>query len=380
MKFLIAFASIVVIFAGIKAAQPLAGPFLLAIFFAMVLTPPLRWLKQKGLSDWAALSALSLLVFLSGMGLVWILSYSLTDFVDRLPAYREKATAGVAKFDNWINDAVQQFDRVEKTVPKIPIFLEEPAESVNRAQPVETPQPQKTAEISRERFSLFDVIHLDTLIGYVHFGVKELLNIATVSTLVVILVIFMLIEASRLPEKVRAAFDGNDLSNEYFKKIAADTWNYMKIKTVICLLTGFVTAVGLWFLGIEYALLWGILIFFLNFIPNIGQIIALVPPVLLALLDQGAAMAFVVLIWLVIVNTLFGYGVEPRYLEEGLGISGLVVLLSLIFWGWLLGLIGMFLSAPLTMVMKIVLQNNRKTRWIAVLLSNHVSNPKPQPK
>jgi predicted PurR-regulated permease PerM len=96
--------------------------------------------------------------------------------------------------------------------------------------------------------------------------------------------------------------------------------------------------------------------------------------VLLALLDNGISMAIVVLIWMIVVNTAFGYGVEPRYLEHGLGISGLVVLLSLIFWGWLLGPIGMFLSAPLTMVVKIVLQNDQKTRWIAVLLSNHTRN------
>jgi predicted PurR-regulated permease PerM len=385
-KFLIIFASVVVILAGIKAAQSLASPFLLAVFFAMVLMPPLRWLKQKGLSDWVALSVLSLAVLLFGLGLVWILSYSLTDFADRLPAYREKVTAGVTQLDHWINNAIQKFDQMEKSVPKIPIFQEEPAEPILPPEITETalpaaitttpPTETATSEITalREPFSLFNVIHLDTLIGYIHLGVRELLNIATVSSLIVVMVIFMLIEAARLPEKVREAFGGRDLSNEYFRKIAADTWNYMKIKTIINLMTGFVTATGLWFLGVDYALLWGILMFFLNYIPNIGQIIASIPPVLLALLDQGATAAVIVTVWLVVVNTVFGYGVEPRYLEKGLGISGLVVLLSLIFWGWLLGPIGMFLSAPLTMVLKIVLQNDLKTRWIAVLLSNHVSN------
>ncbi|MDR1053145.1 MAG: AI-2E family transporter, partial [Planctomycetaceae bacterium] len=370
----------------IKAAQSLAAPFLLAAFFAMVLMPPLRWLKQKGLSDWVALSALSLVVFLFGIGLVWILSYSLTDFAGRLPTYREKVTAGVTQLDDWINDAIQKFDQMEKSVPKIPIFQEEllheeptelipPTETtVQTAQPTET----VTSEITplHEPFSLFNIVHLDTLIGYIHLGVRELLNIATISSLIVIMVIFMLIEAARLPEKAREAFGGRDLSNEYFRKIAADTWNYMKIKTIINLLTGLITAIGLWLLGVEYALLWGILMFFLNYIPNIGQIIASVPPILLALLDQGATTAAVVTGWLVVVNTAFGYGVEPRYLEKGLGISSLVVLLSLIFWGWLLGPIGMFLSAPLTMVMKIVLQNDPKTNWIAVLLSNHSTHLK----
>ncbi|MDR1480323.1 MAG: AI-2E family transporter [Planctomycetaceae bacterium] len=384
-KFLIIFASVVVILAGAKAAQSLIAPFLLAVFFAMVLMPPLRWLKRKGLADWLALSVLSLVVLLFGIGLVWILSYSLTDFADRLPNYREKVTTGVAQVDNWINNAIQKFDQMEKSVPKFPILQEKPIEQIPPTEitttiPPTTPTTQPpeniTPEItpSHEPFSLFNIVHLDTLIGYIHLGVREILNIATISSLIVIMVIFMLIEAACLPEKLRSAFGGRDLSSEYFRKIAADTWNYMRIKTIINLLTSFVTAIGLWFLGVEYALLWGILMFFLNYIPNIGQIIASIPPILLALLDQDATMAVVVTIWLVVVNTAFGYGVEPRYLEQGLGISGLVVLLSLIFWGWLLGPIGMFLSAPLTMVLKIVLQNDQKTRWIAVLLSNHASN------
>ncbi|MDR0328722.1 MAG: AI-2E family transporter, partial [Planctomycetaceae bacterium] len=214
------------------------------------------------------------------------------------------------------------------------------------------------------------VVPVNTLITYVQLGVNTLLGIATVSSLVLIMLVFMLLEAARMPDKVKEAFGGRDLSNEYFKKIADDTWNYMKIKTVVCFLTGLFTFFGLWFLGVEYALLWGLLMFFLNYIPSIGQVIASVPPILLALIDGGASLAIGVTVWLIIVNTFFGIGIEPRYMGEGLGISSLVVLLSLIFWGWLLGPIGMFLSAPLTMVMKIILQNDTKTKWIAVLLSN----------
>ncbi|MDR2170754.1 MAG: AI-2E family transporter [Planctomycetaceae bacterium] len=405
-KFLVAAASVVVILAGLKSAQSLAAPFFLAVFFAMVLLPPLRLLKRKGFADWSALLTLSLLVFLFGIGLVWILSYSLTDFANRLPAYRIKATAGVTQVDNWINNVIQKFKSIEESVPKISV-PEIPFAETSNPNPNPNPNPNSNlnhnpnpdqnisvteipvvpAEVSAdviqpvskgafevsERFSLFDIVHVDTLIGFIHFGVSEILNIVTVSSLIVVMVIFMLIEAARMPDKIREAFSGRDLSNEYFRKIAADTWNYMKIKTIINLLTGFVTAVGLWLLGVEYALLWGVLMFFLNYIPNIGQIVASIPPILLALIDHGLASSVVVMLWLIVVNTAFGYGVEPRYLERGLGISGLVVLLSLIFWGWLLGPIGMFLSAPLTMVLKIVLQNDQKTHWIAVLLSNHAS-------
>jgi predicted PurR-regulated permease PerM len=385
-KFLLASASIIIILAGLKASQTLIAPFLLAVFFALVLMPPLRFLKQKGLSDIVALIALSVIVFLFGLGVVLIFSSSLTNFADRLPTYREKTTAGITILDDWINVTIDRFEQVNDSFPKIQYEIEteikpeidtelkteSKTENVNPVTPEVLPEvpPEVQPESPRERFSLLNIIQLDTLVAYVHLGVKELLNVATVSSLIAIMVIFMLIEASRMPEKVREAFGGRDLSNEYFNKIAADTWNYMKIKTIVSLLTGLATATGLWFLGVEYALLWGILMFFLNYIPNIGSIIAAVPPILLALIDQGLTMGIIVTIYLIVVNMGFGYGVEPRFLGEGLGISSLIVLLSLIFWGWLLGPIGMFLSAPLTMVLKIVLQNDPKTRWVAVLLSN----------
>ena len=413
-------AAIIVILAGLKAAQSLVSPFLLAVFFALILTPPLRWLKKKGLPDGIAILTLSTLVFLLGLGIVLIFSNSLTHFASKLPAYKEKVAAGYLTIDTWINNVADRFNAIGETIQqyrpmgessettgnsennplleKEPLLLSEEEgtlgkeggpiftlstvkewwEELGQAErqltpkttvPVAVPEVKENLPV-REKLSLSNVIPLNMLISYVQIGVNTLLNIATVSTLVLIMVVFMLIEAARLPDKVREAFGDRDLSNEYFKKIADDTWNYMKIKTVICFLTGLTTTLGLWFLGVEYALLWGLLMFFLNYIPNIGQVIASVPPILLALIDGGLISALLVTAWLVFVNSAFGIGIEPRFLEHGLGISSLVVLLSLIFWGWLLGPVGMFLSAPLTMVMKIILQNDPKTRWIAVLLSN----------
>jgi len=431
-KFLLASAAIIVIFAGIKAAQSLLAPFFLAVFLALILTPPLRWLKQKGLSDGIAILVLSTFMFLIGLGVVLVFTNSLTHFASKLPVYRDKVAATYTTIDDFINHAADRFNAIGESITQFnPIEFghteaEPEAEPIDETEDGTAPHPsplpegegalsvplpegegrlfvlptaeewladerlalaRETNELAletneptitqedeeppvRERLSLSNVIHVNTLIDIVQFGVNTLLNIATVSTLVIIMVVFMLIEAARLPDKVREAFGNRDLSNEYFKKIADDTWNYMKIKTIICFLTGLSTSIGLWFIGIEYALLWGLLMFFLNYIPNIGQVIASIPPVLLALIDGGLLTAALVIAWLVLVNSFFGIGIEPRYLGQGLDISSLVVLLSLIFWGWLLGPIGMFLSAPLTMVVKIVLQNDPKTRWLAVLLSN----------
>ncbi|MDR0870700.1 MAG: AI-2E family transporter [Planctomycetaceae bacterium] len=363
-KFLLTTASVFIIFAGLKLSQSLVAPFLLAVFFALVLMPPLRWLKRKGLSDAVAVFTLSSLVFLFGLGMILVFSSSLTNFAGKLPEYQKKTTAAITMLDDWLNTAADKFRQVEKNLPTLPAILEQTENETSTT--VAVSQPEK----KEKTFSLLSIVQLDTIMGYVKTSVAGLLNFATVSSLIAVLVIFMLFEAAQLPQKVQEAFAGQDLSNEYFKKIAADTWNYTKIKTVISFLTGAATAAGLWFLGVEYPLLWGILMFFLNYIPNIGQFIAGVPPVLLAFIDQGAGTAVAAAVWITIVNTFFGYGIEPKYLGEGLGISSLVVLISLVFWGWLLGPIGMFLSAPLTMVMKIVLQHIPSTRWLAVLLSN----------
>jgi predicted PurR-regulated permease PerM len=374
LKFLLASAALIVIFAGLKAAQGLIAPFLLAVFFALILTPPLRYLKKKGLPDALAIIVLSGIVFLLGLGVVLIFSNSLTQFAAKLPDYKEKVTVGYTAIDTWINnvadtmstfgDTITQFNPLETEAPQ----LEESEISENKPEPMALPDSPMSLETNK--LSLSNVIQVNTLISYVQIGVNTLLGIATVSSLVLIMLVFMLMEAARMPDKVKEAFGGRDLSNEYFKKIADDTWNYMKIKTVICFFTGLTTTIGLWFLGVEYALLWGLLMFFLNYIPSIGQVIASIPPILLALIDGGTSLAIGVTVWLIVVNMFWGIGVEPRFMGSGLGISTLVVLLSLIFWGWLLGPVGMFLSAPLTMVVKIVLQNDQKTRWIAVLLRN----------
>lgn len=393
LKFLICSACIVVLLAGLKAGQTLLSPFLLAVFFALVLMPPLRWLKQKGLSDLVAILVLSLVVILFGLGVVGILSSSLTSFAKRLPHYQEKLSTTLKVADNWFDSVQKKFAAMEESFKESVSFIPNESDGFPEAASVsntaisdtvesgpamhaladENPQSEESADLA-EGFSLRSMIRLDSLMKFVHSGVMELLNIATASFLIAVMVIFLLIEASQMPEKVRAAFHGRDLSNEYFKKIADDTWKYTKIKTIVSLLTGVATTIGLWFLGVEYALLWGLLMFFLNYIPNIGPIIASLPPILLAFVDQGLTMSVAVTVWLIFVNFAFGYGVEPRYLGEGLGLSSLIVLLSLIFWGWLVGPIGMFLSAPLTMVLKIVLQNDPNTQWIATLISNHAPN------
>jgi predicted PurR-regulated permease PerM len=150
----------------------------------------------------------------------------------------------------------------------------------------------------------------------------------------------------------------------------------MAIKTLVSLATGILVTIALAIIGVDYPILWGLLAFLLNFIPTFGSILAAVPPVLLAVVQLGVGEAFFIAIFYVLVNVIVGSVLEPRFMGRGLDLSSLVVFLSLVFWGWILGPVGMLLSVPLTIMVKIALENSEDTRWIGVMLGAGGATPK----
>ena len=190
--------------------------------------------------------------------------------------------------------------------------------------------------------------------------------------LIFLTVVFILFETSSFPLKFRAVAEDPDHALDRFADFREKVKRYLVIKTVASLGTG--VAIGLWLavLGVDYPMLWGLLAYLLNYVPNIGSIIAavpaVVPAVLFAAVQLGPGAALWSALGYLVVNVVVGSVIEPRFMERGLGLSTLVVFLSLVFWGWVLGPVGMFLSVPLTMMIKIALDSRPGTHWIAVLL------------
>ena len=379
---LIGVAAVIVILAGLKAAQMIVAPFFLAAFFAIVLIPPLRWLKSKGFSDVAAFSSISGAVLIVGIIMIGILAKSANMFIAKIPDYQNK----VGKTLTVIDETLEPYGLSLWGGVKVP---ESPKETQKVPETRETPQPPpveavEESEIEEEGVAAeesmpFDDPRLNLLresspintIGIITFiqkGVMELCMLIGVAVLVLVMLVFMILEAARMPQKLLDAFGSKGITNDHLKKIAEEIWRYILIKGMISFFTGLFTWLFLWLMGIEYAALWGIMAFFFNFIPNLGPIISSVPPIALALFDHGFGSCAVVIFGLIAINWIGGYYYEPKYLGDGLGISPLVVLLSLIFWGWLFGIIGMFLSAPLTMVVKIVLHSFDDTKWVSRLM------------
>ena len=334
-RFLIGAACLVVVIAGLRAAATVVLPFLVAVFLAVVSVPLMRWLARHKVPQPLAvlgtvLSAVGVVVLL---GLV--VGQTVSEFTAAAPGYQ-------ARLQDLMDSVVVLLDDVGV-----------PAEEI-RGLDLLPP-------------GLFDMV--GGVLG-------AIASFASNTFLVLLTAVFIMIEAAGFGAKLRAAF-GQDANFGQFEQMTQQVQKYLVIKTAISAGTGLV--VGLWVaaLGLDFALLWGLVAFILNFIPNLGSIIAAVPAVLLALVQFGPARAGVIALGYVAINVVFGNFVEPLLMGRRLGLSTLVVFVSLVFWGWVWGPIGMLFSVPLTMVIKIALENTKDFRWVAVMLDANSSASPP---
>ena len=331
-RFLVLTAAFVIIVAGMKAASPIIVPFLLSIFIAIISAPGMFYLQTKGLPAVLSLLAVISVVLVFILLVVVLIGTSVDDFSQALPLYQSRLE--------------EKLQVLSGLFSKVGIEL-----SVQVIQ------------------QYFDPSAVMKLVAHTLSGLGSVLSNGF---LILLTVCFMLMEASSFPVKLRNALGSPDHPLEKFDHFLVTVKQYMAIKTGISLVTGLLVWFVLWIIGVDHALLWGVLAFLLNYIPNIGSIIAAVPPTLLALIQLGLGDAIAVVILFTTINVVVGNVIEPRFMGKGLGLSTLVVFLSLIFWGWVLGPVGMLLSVPLTMTVKIALDHRHETRWIAQLLDSEI--------
>jgi AI-2 transport protein TqsA len=327
-QIMVILASFVVIVAGMKAAESIIVPFLLSLFIAIIALPPYLWLQKKKVPRGIAL-VIIILAFLSSIFLIGVLiGTSVNDFLTKLPFYEQKLQTQTQALLSWL---------VEKK------YIEPDFQISNAFKPG---------------------VILD-IVGNVF---NQLSNLFANGFLILLTVIFMMLEVSSLPNKINNMSSDPEASLSRIKAVTQNINKYITLKTIMNLCNALLVTIFLFFMGVDYYLLWGLLAFMLNYIPTIGSFLALLPPALLALIQFGFVEAIVVVIGFIIINTLIGNIIEPRFMGKGLGLSTLVVFLSLIFWGWVLGPIGMLLSVPLTITIKIALDSSEETRWLSVLL------------
>lgn len=327
-RFLLGAAAFVVVVAGMKAAESLLVPFLLSVFIAVICAPPLAWLTKRGVP--LALAMLSIIIFIVVFGLAIgaIVSTSINDFSKDLPTYQVKLAALTNTFLQWL-------------------------ESMGFALPVSQIQ---------------ESINPGTVMNMVGKTLASLGNVMTNAFLILLTVIFILSESAMFHTKLQRAAGEGAKSLAAIERFTSSINRYMAIKTGLSLLTGVLIMCWLWVVGVDYPVLWGLVAFLLNFVPNLGSILAAIPAVLLALIQLGTGGALLTATGYVFANVLMGNVLEPRMMGKGLDLSTLVVFLSLVFWGWVLGPVGMLLSVPLTMTVKIALESTGKPSMVSVLL------------
>ena len=330
LKIVIMLGMLVIILSGIRVAADIIVPFILALFIAVVLNPVVQRMVKLRIPRVIAVSLLIVIIVMLMVLLLAYLGTSLNELARTLPQYRSSLVISLKNLEPWLQRA-----GIGVSVDELVKYIDP-----NAAMTLVT---NLLAQMSNAMSSIF---------------------------LLLLTVVFMLLEVPQLPNKLKQMMSRPIEGMAAIQRAIDSVSHYLVLKTAISIVTGLVAWGMLAALDVRFAFVWGLLAFALNYIPNIGSVLAAIPPIAQVLVFSGLYDALVVFAGYLVINLVFGNILEPRIMGRGLGLSTLVVFLSLIFWGWLLGPVGMLLSVPLTIIVKIALEQTNGGQSIAVLLSD----------
>lgn len=345
LRALLSGAALVIVLAGMKLATDFLVPVFLAFFVAILSMPIVTFLRGRRFPGWLAVLITLLINFSVLIGVGFLLSALAQDFQLRWTEYYE----------------IRLRELFEEMVGWVQMKLE-------------------SVGVKDTEEKIGEIFNIDAMIGLVKISggaiATKLAEFLKVTFIVLLLMVFMLTEGRAFVQKIPRlkALQGPDLSK--LNRAASDIQKYLAIKTGVSAATGILAFLLCYFLDLDFPMLWGIVAFCLNFIPAIGSIFAAIPPFLLALIQHGIGEAFIVLAGYGLINMIWGNLIEPTLMGHRFGISTIVVLLSVMFWGYIFGPVGMFLAVPLTMMVKVMLDNSTDLRWVSFLLEKNNPTPK----
>ena len=347
-------------------------PLLIAAFLCYLFVPAHRWLVRHKLPSILAYLLISGVVLGISYGVATMtfrsigqMSKDLPTYVQKLQTAAEHATLGVKeKLSSLLGDHLSASRNTGRATTSTA------AVAATSTAPSEESKLSSTSRAPRE--SQFRLISTDQLISLGRSGVETSLGLFTSMFVVVVFMLFLLAEVAGFERRIVSAFGAEKAAHihKVTSKINTAISQYIAVKTFTSLLIGLTTTGILYFFGVQYAVLWGILTFLANFVPYIGSMVAVALPILMAFVQFGTLIIpLTLLVLLTIGQMIIGYAIEPRMIGRKLGVSPLMILLSLAFWGLLWGVPGMILSAPLIVTVKIILENIEQTRPIATMMS-----------
>lgn len=311
---LLSLAAIFIVAFGIRASAAILNPILLASVITIIALPLPARLSKRGLPGWLSF-ALTLIIVIGSIALVALLIFLAIDQLEPDTSWQEAAEEG-----------------------------------------------QSLSEL----FSGF--LQLRRVEQFWQFIISGFVNGLITMGMVLLIFIFMLSAAVSLPSAERKGLLPNNPALKSVSQLTAEVRRYMSITTVVNILVGLGDVILLWIVGVPYALLWGVLSWVMGYIPTVGFWIAMIPPIIVAWQLLGVEEAIIVFLGYVLINGSVQNFIQPRLMGQGLGISPVVVFISLFVWGWLLGGVGAILAVPLTLLIIAILESSKNTQVLASLM------------
>ncbi|MBL1075959.1 AI-2E family transporter [Nocardia sp. 2] len=329
---LLAAAAGVVAIAGMKLSAGMLGPIFLALMLTVAVQPIQSWAQRRGLPPWLGMVGAVIAVVVIIFGIVGMLAVSIAQLATILPGYADKLQDLLA----GVRDLLKQFGVGGKPI--------------------------------QEMLSNIDMGKLVSLLETLLSGT---LGVFSNLLFILALVLFMAVDGMTIGRKLEIISSVRPDIGYALTTFAEGTRKYLVVSTVF----GFIVAVldggALWLMGIQLPVLWALLSFITNYIPNVGFVIGLVPPALLALLSEGPrAMLWVIVVYSVL-NFVIQSIIQPKFVGDAVGLNVTITFLSLVFWTWILGALGAILAVPLTLLLKAMLLDiDPATRWVNVLIGD----------
>ncbi|HEV2855002.1 MAG TPA: AI-2E family transporter [Thermoanaerobaculia bacterium] len=324
---------------------PVLVPFVLAVFLSRIFSPLVAALRQRRVP--APLAILLVLILVSIVILIFsvVLYSSAQSFTEAMPRYQARLKGMLGEVSAWL---AASFPRLQAQIQHY--------------------QWDKAVEIS-------------SVTGVAAGMVGSFLVFFNDAFLVLLFLVFLLSGGEAFPGKLRRAFapEHAERLDGVIRSIEAETRRYLLMKTLINLITGVAVAILLAAFGVDFPLFWGLVTFLAHYIPSLGAVLSVGLPAIFLFLQFSPGMALLIALLNAALQFAVGNVIEPRVMGGSLNLSTLLVLLSLIFWGWLWGPWGMILSVPITSMLKIVCEHVDPLRPLAVLMSgSHGPPPPPQ--
>ena len=335
-----ALAAAAITIAGLRGASGILGPIFLALVLTILVHPVRTMVLERGAPAWVGTVTAMVTVYLLLLGIGAALVVAVGRFATLVPTYADD-------FDGLIDDIRTGLSNAGVG--------------------------------SDQTNDLTDSVDLSRLTGYLSDLLGNFFDALSSLSFAVALLFFMALEASMFTDRMRRALDDGGALAASLQSFARGTRTYLVVSTIFGLIVAVIDTLFLWLIDIPAPLLWGLLAFVTNYIPNIGFVIGLVPPALLALFEGGVERMLIVIAVYSVVNFVIQSIIQPKYVGDAVGLSGTITMISLVFWGWVFGALGALLAVPLTLLAKALLVDlDPPVRWTRT--PTPVPEPPPEPE